>query len=444
MQFEMDWLAKPEDSSASEELMTRCRMGLSVSGRQLFRYEDLLGEHQVKNAITVSAYPLALWFAANWWRLRWEPNFTPDSAFSLHDWKMSHTLAAAGGGYAWPNLTVVSDGENVQLNLKPSQEDLGPLRYIENLDAWISATDYESGIDQFINRTLKQLHSLGEQTALHELWQTVSEERLAPSTALQRQLEARLGYDPEDAPQPLLALLVQLASAHGEGAVQELASLGHEKAEKTIKEVRQSLTASADTIKLPHKSVRKLMELLTNGKPGHPWEKGRNAASATRKQLGIDKGPLNNKKLAELVESPVQLLESSQISGPPTIGMGEVMRGGRAKVVLGKTHKNARRFMTARLIADGIYAGETGNWLPCTNATTARQKFQRAFAQEFLCPYPDLIEWMNTTSPNDDVLEAAAEHFEVSPLLINTAMVNHGHKPRTELENFFIDTSRAY
>ncbi|WP_267283271.1 hypothetical protein [Marinobacter gelidimuriae] len=34
------------------------------------------------------------------------------------------------------------------------------------------------------------------------------------------------------------------------------------------------------------------------------------------------------------------------------------------------------------------------------------------------------------------LVEVAAEHFEVSPLLINTVMVNHGHIPRSELEAF--------
>jgi hypothetical protein len=40
-----------------------------------------------------SAYDLALWFAANWWRLRREPERAGT------DWAMSHRLAAIGGGY---------------------------------------------------------------------------------------------------------------------------------------------------------------------------------------------------------------------------------------------------------------------------------------------------------------------------------------------------------
>ncbi|MDY6929947.1 MAG: hypothetical protein SWN10_23075 [Pseudomonadota bacterium] len=348
MQFELNWIAGPNTSTVPAERLTRCHLAFRFKGHELFRHEDLLGGHQVKDSITVSAYPLAVWFAANWWRLRWEPGLSPDSESVLHDWKMSHSLAAAGEGYAWPDLTFSSDDENIQLNLKPGHGGTGPLRYLERLEAWVPADEYEAGVDDLINQTLEQLNSSTGPTPLHQLWQTVLEERASPSLALQRQLEAKLGYDPEEAPESLLIVLNKLASEHGEGAVQELACLGHKNARKTIQDAEQYLAESGELINLPMKSVRPFTKLL----------------------------------------------------------------------------------------ADGIYAGETGNWLPCTDAATARQKFQRAFAQEFLCPYNDLIEWMDTTSPDEETMEAAAERFEVSPLLVNTVMVNRGHIPRSGLEAF--------
>jgi hypothetical protein len=435
MRFDTEWLTNPKEPAASEELLTRCRLSLEFRNYQLFRHESLMDEHQVKDTIAVSAYPLALWFAANWWRLRWEPRPAINDASGLHDWNMSHALAAAGGGYAWPDLTFASDGESVQFNLKPSWESRGPVRYIERLDAWAPAEEFETGVDGFINHTLEQLSSI-EQTPLNELWRTVCEERAAPLLAQQRQLEAKLGYDPEEAPESLLALLTRLISVHGEGPVQELACLGYKRAEKTIQDAQRRLADTGDSIALPLKSVRKFSEMLLGGKPGHPWRIGRDAANQVRNHLGIDKGPLSNRKFAELLATPEQLLDNDQATQPLPIGIGEVSDNGRAKVALGKKRKDARRFMAARLMADGIYAGETGNWLPCTDASTVRQKFQRAFAQEFLCPYSDLIEWMDTTSPDEELMDAAAECFEVSPLLINTVMVNHGHIPRSELEAF--------
>lgn len=435
MRFDIEWI-EHQQQPASEERLTRCHLGLTFRDQQLFRHENLLGEHQVRDSITVSAYPLALWFAANWWRLRWEPNRTTDGAPALHDWKMSHMLSAAGDGYAWPNLTFSSDGESILVNLKPSRESTGPVRYIERFEDWLAAEEYEASVDRFIIQTLEKLNGSAKQTSLHDLWQTVCEERASPVVAQQRQLEARLGYDPEEAPELLLSMLTRLISVHGKGAIQELACLGGDRTERAIHNAQQCLSATTDAIKLPMKSVRKVVELISSGKPGQPWELGQDAANKMRSHLGLDKGPLNNRKLADLLETPPQLLENQQTAERLPIGIGEVADSGRAKVVLGRKRKDARRFMAARLVADGIYAGETGNWLPCTDATTVRQKFQRAFAQEFLCPYSDLIGWMNTTSPDEELMEAAADHFEVSPLMINTVMVNHGHIPRSELEAF--------
>lgn len=436
MRFDLEWVAGRYESSVPVDLLTRCHLALRIKGHELFRHEDLLGEHQVKDAITVSAYPLAVWFAANWWRLRWEPSPGSGDEISLHDWKMSHTLAAAGEGYAWPNLVFSSDGENIQVNLKPYHGSAEPLRFLERLDAWVPADEYEAGVDDLINQTLAQLSDSNGRTHLHQLWQTVLEERASPSLTLNRQLEAKLGYDPEEAPEPLMILLKELASEHGEGAVQELACLGHKNARKAIHDTEQYLVESGELINLPMRSLRRFTVLLSDGHPGHPWEKARDVANTARKHLGIDRGPLNNRNLSALLQTSEQFLESNQADRRLPIGLGEVSDTGRARVALGKTRKDSRRFMTARLIADGIYAGETGNWLPCTDAATARQKFQRAFAQEFLCPYNDLIEWMDTTSPDEETMEAAAEHFEVSSLLINTVMVNHGHIAQSELEAF--------
>lgn len=432
MRFEIEWLGQPEQPAASEELQTRCRIGLSCGNKKLFRHEDLLGESQVRDAIIASAYPLALWFAANWWRLRWEP--APPAGTTRHDWNMSHMMGAAGSGYAWPNLTFVSDGENMQLTLQPTQEDKGPARYLSRENIWIPVQAFESCADQLVEQTLSRLSGRPEQPPLYELWQTVRDERASPTLAAQRQLEARLGFDPEEAPEALMTALTQLAAIRGDAAIQELACLGHEQIRQTLDDIQESLNAAKDAITLPLRSLRHAMKRLSP--ENFPWQEGRDAANAARQQLGVDEGPLSNSKLAELLETRQAFLEDASTYRPLPLGIGEVTTDGRTKVCLGKNRKESRRFMAARMIAAGVYDGREGGWLPCTNTSTVQQKFQRAFAQEFLCPYQDLINWMDTESPDEDLMEAAAEHFEVSPLLINTVMVSHGHMPHSELDAF--------
>jgi Zn-dependent peptidase ImmA (M78 family) len=71
--------------------------------------------------------------------------------------------------------------------------------------------------------------------------------------------------------------------------------------------------------------------------------------------------------------------------------------------------------------------------LPATGVYTQRQKFQRAFAQEFLCPFMALREFLGKDRPDDEAIEEAASHFQVSPLLIRSALVNKGILERETL-----------
>jgi Zn-dependent peptidase ImmA (M78 family) len=78
--------------------------------------------------------------------------------------------------------------------------------------------------------------------------------------------------------------------------------------------------------------------------------------------------------------------------------------------------------------------GETERLIPVAEAKTAQQQFQRAFAQEFLCPYDALVNRLQTERPTPEDIEEAAEHFGVSPLLIKTTLVNHGEMDRDSLK----------
>ena len=94
----------------------------------------------------------------------------------------------------------------------------------------------------------------------------------------------------------------------------------------------------------------------------------------------------------------------------------------------------SRRFALARLVGDHVYSDAQEILLPATHAKTVRQKFQRAFAQHFLCPIDDLLGFLNTDDPDDEMIEDAADEFDVSPLMIKTTLVNHGVLHRQALQ----------
>lgn len=99
-------------------------------------------------------------------------------------------------------------------------------------------------------------------------------------------------------------------------------------------------------------------------------------------------------------------------------------------------------------MGDALYAPDEGRSLAtATDARTGRQKFQRAFAQELLCPFDALSEFLDlreeadaldahddTNPPNEDRIEEAADYFDVSPRVVQSMLVNHRVLPCDVLE----------
>lgn len=422
MTFECDWLNKRKlpTGLAHEERQTRCELALSVNGHAVFRNEDRLNAHKVNRTAHVSSYPLAYWLAANWWRLCWESPRKP-SHLNDQDWLMSHNVGAAAGGFYWPNLTIASDGESVHLQQVATRETSAPLRYLDNLSEWISIKEFEHGVSAFVEQSLDRLSSKNVlNTDLHQLWEEVTAERNDPLRFKQRRLEARLGCDPDEAPEALISQLLGMMAENGESAVEEVAQAVGQQAPQTLSALEGELK---DSFKLELPMTKNLKDLSMS--TGTPWQRGYRLASKLREFWSLPNGKLSNEKFSECVSLSCEAITRSESSTYP-VALGK--RNGQEKISfhLGKTRVEQRRFMLARLIGDAIINDPSERLLPCTDVGTARQKFQRAFAQEFLCPYSDVLEYLGTESPDEDQKESAAEHFEVSPFMISHIFENHG------------------
>jgi Zn-dependent peptidase ImmA (M78 family) len=68
-------------------------------------------------------------------------------------------------------------------------------------------------------------------------------------------------------------------------------------------------------------------------------------------------------------------------------------------------------------------------WLPSTDTKTVRQKVQRAFAAEFLCPIDHLMTFLGDTGITEAALDDAADYFGVSPLAVRSHLENNGILP---------------
>lgn len=98
------------------------------------------------------------------------------------------------------------------------------------------------------------------------------------------------------------------------------------------------------------------------------------------------------------------------------------------------TSARPRRFELARAIGEAAWDSRA-IFAPLSRAKTDRQKFQRAFAQSLLCPFDDLMAYINTPNPTDRDVVEAAEYFHVSDGVVRTVLVNKEVLPRERLED---------
>jgi hypothetical protein len=415
---------QPGDSGLDEDRHTSAQICIAFGDRIATRVDsDWSGS--VHDKINASAYPLASWFASCWWRLRWEP--APDSRPTAA-WRSSHETTAAGHGFIWPRLTFEPDDKTVDAVCRPSSnKSQEPVRYISSFRASLAASEFEEGVDAFMALVLERLSAKGAtNTDLHRIWNEVLFERADPIIADWRKLEARLGFDPDEAPEQLIERLRDLASESGEAAMTEIAPA------LPKRDVASSL---ARTIEFAHSrgvlgSIRvpKALDYTVASIPSDvaPWERGRILARNARRAWNFELEPLSDDELSGLLEVSAEDFDANE-GIPHRLPIGLAVRNEddpRMKFLFRKQNRPGRRFEAVRFIADHLIAPEQDRWLPETDAKTARQKIQRAFAAEFLCPIAALREFLEDDYPNE-AIEDAADRFGVSPLMIKSHLANN-------------------
>lgn len=400
----------------------RAAVSIWLNGICVTQVEDRADEiYRIRRSVRVSMARMARWFASNWWRLRWEQGERQASP----DWQMSHNLSAAGGGYLWPNLTFSSDGETVLADAKSGNpNDAEPIRYLQDYTGIIPAVDFEHVIDEFIAATIDCLPAEDRKnTDLVELWNEVARERAEPQLYDLRKLEARLGYDPGEAPDALITSLLEQRSKYGADAIQEFAASFKDDATNRLESVSAEISARGISAQLHNfDEIREQCRVQTNVIDA-PWRRGEQAARIARGIWGLTPGPIQTNTLADLFG--VSLDEGPQSELPLSAGLrhdeSDVLR-----ISLHQRHQTGRRFTLARLVADQIVTPPSERLLPATASRTSRQKFQRAFARELLCPIDDLLAFLGQGTPSGDDIDDAAAHFQVSDWAVRFTLTNNG------------------
>ena len=253
-------------------------------------------EKVIRSSARLSTVHLSNWIAGNWWRLLWEPH---DGTRNL-EWEMAHRMAAAGGGYIWPDISFSSDWNNVLVRSSPTRPSPAePVRYWQESSTSIPMPEFEKAIADFVTATLDRLSSKVPQYGyLGDLWQEVSEEREDPDITEWRKLEACLGHDPDEASPELLQGLRERYHLFGANAIFELAAVSKDNTLQHLEDVTTSLVSQGNVIRVPqHQEIR---DNLASQTFSLPWHRGVHAATTARKTWGLHQGPVTNRHMEQV------------------------------------------------------------------------------------------------------------------------------------------------
>ncbi|MEI7731027.1 MAG: hypothetical protein WCO56_28025 [Verrucomicrobiota bacterium] len=432
LRLEFDWLSL--DVGSEIDRAFAASLGVAVGEEYLTRNDDLAGR-TVRNQIRSCAWHLAAWLAANWWRLRWEPEIPV--WWKDADWRMAHSMGSAGGGFVWPNAVFASDGGSLEIAMRPKSKSVPyePIRYLNHVHARIDAAEFEQRIDEFMEGVLSRLDSLGvRDKRLAQLWKEILAERHDPDAYERRKLEAMAGYDPDEAPDELLKQLLEDKEQLGKRALEEVATEARHAtgdALQPIRELGRSRKPKTGGFCVSLPDLDKSVLAQVDG--DRPWQRGNKLARLVRHAWGFAKKPMKNKTLADLLATkPAIFTDGATVGTQMPFGL-RTDGNAACHIYFDRPTTTTRRFAASRLIGDHLYFASQERLLPATRAKTSRQKFQRAFAQEFLCPVDALLEKIQTTQPDEYDITEAADHFHVSPLMIRTTLVNKGELEREAL-----------
>ena len=380
-----------------------------------------------KDAVRVSIYPLAMWLACNWWRLRWE------SKAPRPDWRQTHALAAAGHGYMWPDVTFSSLGEFIEVEARPTRGPAWePVRFLSQARRFVRADDFVASAADLIEMVLARLDATGHgNSPLSQIWKDIQSEQRNPDRRRACRFEAMLGYDPDTSPDGQLDATLAAATELGTEAVAEwasaqLPSAGPPDWRAIADDLRAATPATIDdSIRLQRTARR-----ATTGLP-YPWQRGEAAAVAVRAAMGCSDGPLSSKALCDWLR--IESMQQVAVGAAYTAGHRDHEQVDVVRVRLTGHHEVSRRFKASRLIADHLVSAAAGDrLLPATRARTSRQSLQRAFAAEFLLPWSALDARVDG-EPDDDDMDAIAEEYGVSPLVVRKRLVDKGRLDRDSL-----------
>jgi len=399
---------------------------LSINAGGTFLTQNINGwTKSVQNSVLVSTYPLAKWFAYYWWRLENE-FLIPNDRKPDYNWRVAHEIGAAGNGYVWPKVLFASDGEFINIWSDIIPMPYQSVNYIGKLDnvQFVPIEVFQREVTALIEATISKVSALDND--LSELWKIVCDERHSPEISNMRKIEALLGYDPEECPEELLKKVLSFQKQVGVSSIHEIAPFLCSDSE--LQRILQTAKGFESNPQIKQNQIE------VCNRDTLPWQQGVNAARQLRKLCNLGDGAIQNNKLLDLLGiASSGLSDYNNYSADIPVSVGKNKTDGKWTLVpRTKGFETSQRFELARFLGDSlINKNSNTEWLVTSDYKSSRQKAQRAFAGEFLCPICSLDDFLNHDY-SETKREKAATYFNVSIQTIDTLLLNNGRIERDD------------
>ncbi len=426
LSFEIDWV-DAEGICGAELSATWASLRIRAGDSVVTRVLDSRAK-TVRDFVYVPLYPLAEWFASNWWFLTHE--FENPAKEGDPEFHRRHALGASREGYAFPNLEVVPSGARTRLAWKSDPSPWTRVEFLDRGEIWVDSSEFRETCADLVDQVIRRLASLGvDETFLREEWAAIQttddEESKFCQTA------AGLGWDPyalDDERCDGILLLAEKLGALLDEAVPAL-------------DAENLLAGWSAIVSAVEKAKRNAVSLRCLEPIGaavvqdertalNPWEVGYRLARRLRGSLGVDGEPLPTMmQMAEALGEDPGLLEkvtrpASLFTEAPLID-GVITRNDDQSPAFAfrRLGEDGRRFHFCRALAE-VLASPGADAL-ITRAYSERQQRNRAFAAEFLAPSSGLKERISRRVVDGDDIDELAVEFGVSSRVIEHQVVNH-------------------
>jgi hypothetical protein len=423
LRFVFEW-QDPAGARGEELRATWASLSILIDDKPVTELQDRRTK-SVRTSIFLSLFPLAEWFAENWWFLQSEAE-RPGA--KSREFDRRHNLRWAREGFVLPSLRFVTLGEDVEVLWQPLDIPHAGIGFLASGQAVLSGTAISDAVRDFVNAVIARLDDCAlSGTTLHEEWAAIQnadadEQKFCRAAA-------RLGADPYAVDNQQVAAILNVAGRIRPELFDDFLSLAtvDELASQTsaLASASESIASDADTIDALA-GVRSQAPPYKTG--ANPWETGYHFAAELRAKL--NGGPWKSRSLDDLA-GHLSIDQLGRCLLPETGGCSflDALTGSnqrdKPKFLIEKNRADSRQFAFCRAMFEHL-TSPPGRFAAVSRLRTNRQQMNRAFAAEFLAPHLMLKSDVSGGTIGEDEIDDLAVEYGVSAFVVRHQIENHG------------------